>query len=74
MIFANVLLGVSQGLTWSSTVVMKIDLVGENDREFAMGLNEFAGYFAVGLTAYLTGYIANIYDITPYPFNIGIFI
>lgn len=74
VIFANVLLGVSQGLTWSSTVVMKIDLVGENDREFAMGLNEFAGYFAVGLTAYLTGYIANIYGITPYPFNIGIFI
>ena len=58
VIFANVLLGVSQGLTWSSTVVMKIDLVGEKDRGFAMGLNEFAGYFAVGIVAYLTGFIA----------------
>jgi MFS family permease len=68
------LLGVSQGLTWSSTVVMKIDLVGEKDRGFAMGLNEFAGYFAVGVVAFLTGYIANTYGITPYPFYIGIFI
>ncbi|MCX8020804.1 MAG: MFS transporter [Chitinophagaceae bacterium] len=74
VIFANVLLGVSQGLTWSSTVVMKIDLVGEKDRGFAMGLNEFAGYFAVGLVAYLTGFVANKYGVTPYPFYIGIFI
>lgn len=74
VIFANVLLGISQGLTWSSTVVMKIDLVGEKDRGFAMGLNEFAGYFAVGIVAFLTGYIANVYGITPYPFYIGIFI
>jgi len=74
VIFANVLLGVSQGLTWSSTVVMKIDLVGEKDRGLAMGLNEFAGYFAVGLVAFLTGYVANKYGITPYPFYIGIFI
>jgi MFS family permease len=74
VIFANMLLGVSQGLTWSSTVVMKIDLVGEKDRGFAMGLNEFAGYFAVGVVAFLTGYIANTYGITPYPFYIGIFI
>ncbi|MBK7522868.1 MAG: MFS transporter [Saprospiraceae bacterium] len=74
VIFANVLLGISQGLTWSSTVVMKIDLVGEKDRGFAMGLNEFAGYFAVGIVAFLTGYIANTYGITPYPFYIGIFI
>jgi MFS family permease/rhodanese-related sulfurtransferase len=74
VIFANVLLGISQGLTWSSTVVMKIDLVGEKDRGFAMGLNEFAGYFAVGVVALLTGYIANTYGITPYPFYIGIFI
>jgi MFS family permease len=73
VVFANVLLGVSQGLTWSSTVVMKIDLVGEKDRGFAMGLNEFAGYFAVGVVAYLTGYIANTYGITPYPFYVGIF-
>lgn len=74
VIFANVLLGISQGLTWSSTVVMKIDLVGEKDRGFAMGLNEFAGYFAVGLVAFLTGYIANTYGITPYPFYLGILI
>jgi predicted MFS family arabinose efflux permease len=74
VIFANVLLGVSQGFTWSSTVVMKIDLVGEKDRGFAMGLNEFAGYFAVGLVAFFTGYVANTYGITPYPFYIGIFI
>lgn len=72
VIFANMLLGVSQGLTWSSTVVMKIDLVGEKDRGFAMGLNEFAGYFAVGLVAFLTGYVANEYGVTPYPFYIGI--
>ncbi len=74
VIFANVLLGVSQGITWSSTVVMKIDLVGEKDRGFAMGLNEFAGYFAVGIVAFLTGYIANTYGISPYPFYIGIII
>ncbi|MCH8555747.1 MAG: MFS transporter [Schleiferiaceae bacterium] len=74
VIFANVLLGVSQGLTWSSTVVMKIDLVGEKDRGLAMGLNEFAGYFAVGLVAFFTGMVANRYGITPYPFFIGIVI
>lgn len=72
VIFANILLGISQGLTWSSTVVMKIDLVGEKDRGFAMGLNEFAGYFAVGLTAYLSGYIADNYGVTPFPFYLGI--
>jgi len=74
VIFANVLLGASQGLTWSSTIVMKIDLVGEKNRGLAMGLNEFAGYFAVGVVAFFTGYIANTYGITPYPFYIGIFI
>ncbi len=74
VIFANILLGMSQGLTWSSTVVMKIDLVGEKDRGLAMGLNEFAGYFAVGVVAFLSGYVANKYGITPYPFYIGIFI
>lgn len=72
VIFANILLGISQGFTWSSTVVMKIDLVGEKDRGFAMGLNEFAGYFSVGIIAFLTGYIASNYGITPYPFYIGI--
>ncbi len=74
VIFANLLLGVSQGLTWSSTVVMKIDLVGEKERGLAMGLNEFAGYFAVGVVAFLTGFIASRYGITPYPFYLGIFI
>ena len=72
VIFANILLGISQGLTWSSTVVMKIDLVGEKDRGFAMGLNEFAGYFAVGVVALLTGIIAEEYGVTPYPFYLGI--
>ncbi len=74
VVFANVLLGISQGLTWSSTVVMKIDLVGEKNRGLAMGLNEFAGYFAVGVTAFLTGLIADKYGITPYPFYLGIVI
>jgi len=72
IIFANILLGISQGFTWSSTIVMKIDLVGEKNRGLAMGLNEFAGYFAVGLVAFLTGYIADNYGITPYPFYLGI--
>ncbi|MCU0436570.1 MAG: MFS transporter [Raineya sp.] len=72
IVIANILLGVSQGLTWSSTVVMKIDLVGEKDRGFAMGLNEFAGYFAVGVIAFLTGYLASHYGIKPYPFYLGI--
>ena len=58
VIFANILLGIHQGLTWSSTVVMKIDLVGEKDRGLAMGLNEFAGYVSVGVIAFFTGYIA----------------
>lgn len=71
IIFANILLGINQGLTWSSTVNMKIDLVGEKDRGFAMGLNEFSGYLSLGITAYLSGYIANKYGLTPYPFYIG---
>ncbi len=72
VIAANLLLGINQGLTWSSTVVMKIDLVGEKQRGFAMGLNEFAGYVAVALTALLTGWIAGEYGIRPYPFYTGI--
>jgi MFS family permease len=72
VIAANVLLGINQGLTWSSTVVMKIDLVGEKQRGFAMGLNEFAGYISVALVAFLTGWIAAEYGIRPYPFYIGI--
>ncbi len=72
IVVANVLLGVSQGLTWSSTVVMKMDLVGEKQRGLAMGINEFAGYLAVGIIAFLTGYVAEHYGIRPYPFYIGI--
>jgi MFS family permease len=72
IIAANVLLGINQGLTWSSTVVMKIDLVGEKQRGFAMGLNEFAGYIAVAVIAFLTGWIASEYGIRPYPFYVGI--
>ncbi len=72
IVVANVLLGISQGLTWSSTVVMKMDLVGEKQRGLAMGINEFAGYLAVGIVAFLTGYIAENYGIRPYPFYIGI--
>ena len=74
VVFANILLGISQGLTWSSTVVMKIDLVGEKERGLAMGLNEFSGYLAVGLVAFLSGYIAQQYGLVPYPFYLGIFI
>lgn len=74
IIAANVLLGIHQGLTWSSTVVMKIDLVGEKERGFAMGLNEFAGYLAVAIVAFLTGWIAGNYGLRPYPFYIGIVI
>jgi MFS family permease len=72
IIAANVLLGINQGLAWSSTVVMKIDLVGEKQRGFAMGLNEFAGYISVALVAFLTGWIAGEYGVRPYPFYTGI--
>lgn len=72
IIAANILLGINQGLTWSTTVLMKIDLVGEKDRGFAMGLNEFSGYLAVGIVALLTGWIASEYGIRPYPFYVGI--
>jgi len=72
IIVANVLLGINQGLTWSSTVVMKIDLVGEKNRGLAMGLNEFAGYLAVAIVAFFTGWIASNYGLRPYPFYIGI--
>ena len=72
VIAANVLLGINQGLTWSSTVIMKIDLVGDKQRGFAMGLNEFAGYLAVALVAFLTGWLAARYGIRPYPFYTGV--
>jgi MFS family permease len=69
---ANVLLGVSQGLTWSTTVIMKIDLAGPENRGLAMGLNEFAGYFAVALAALGTGYLAARYGLRPEPFFLGV--
>jgi len=72
IILANMLLGINQGLAWSSTVVMKIDLVGEKNRGLAMGINEFAGYLAVAVVAMLSGYIANAYGVRPYPFILGI--
>ena len=71
IIAANVLLGINQGLTWSTTVMMKIDLVGEKQRGFAMGINEFAGYLSVALVAFLTGWLAGEYGLRPYPFYIG---
>jgi MFS family permease len=69
---ANALLGVSQGLTWSTTVIMKIDLAGAKNRGLAMGLNEFAGYFAVAGSALATGLIAARYGLRPQPFYLGI--
>ncbi len=71
VIFANVLLGINQGLCWSTTVIMKIDLVGPKQRGLAMGLNEFAGYLAVSLSALATGYIAATYGMRPAPFLPG---
>jgi MFS family permease len=69
---ANALLGVSQGLTWSTTVIMKIDLAGPERRGLAMGLNEFAGYGAVALSALATGYVAAAYGLRPEPFYLGV--
>ena len=69
---ANVLLGVNQGLTWSTTVIMKIDLAGPANRGLAMGLNEFAGYFAVAGSALATGYVASTFALRPQPFYLGI--
>lgn len=70
MIAANILLGINQGLTWSTTVIMKIDLVGPARRGLAMGLNE-AGYLAVAATAMATGYLADAYGLRPAPFLLG---
>ncbi|MBI4541130.1 MAG: MFS transporter [Gemmatimonadetes bacterium] len=69
---ANVLLGVNQGLAWSATVIMKIDLVGPARRGLAMGLNEFAGYLAVSLAALGAGYLASAYGPRPAPYLIGV--
>jgi MFS family permease len=72
IVAANVLLGINQGLSWSMTVIMKVDLVGPRQRGLAVGLNEFAGYLAVGVTAFLTGYLATRYGLRPVPFYLGI--
>jgi MFS family permease len=72
ILFANVLLGINQGLAWSMPVNMKIDLVGTHQRGLVLGLNEFAGYVSVAIVGFLTGYIAAIYGLKPYPFYIGI--
>jgi MFS family permease len=72
VVVANVLLGVNQGLCWSTTVIMKIDLAGPRRRGLAMGLNEAAGYLAVALTAYLTGLLAARAGLRPEPFYLGL--
>lgn len=71
VIVANIFLGVSQGLAWSTAVIMKIDLAGPRNRGLAMGLNEFAGYGAVAIAAWATGYIAARYGLHPEPFYLG---
>ncbi len=73
IVFANILLGINQGLAWSSTVIMKIDLVGPKNRGLAMGINEFAGYLAVGLASYLASSIAGSYGFAFFPFIPGLF-
>jgi len=72
ILIANAFLGISQGLTWSTTVIMKIDLVGPHRRGLAMGINEFAGYFAVAISALVTGFIASHYGLRPQPFYLGV--
>jgi MFS family permease len=72
IIFANILLGINQGLAWSMTVNMKIDLVGRKRRGLALGLNEFAGYVSVSLVGFVTGYLAATLGLKPYPFYLGI--
>jgi MFS family permease len=72
IVFANFLLGINQGLTWSSTVIMKIDLVGPHRRGLALGLNEAAGYGAIALTALVTGFIAEQSGLRPGPFLLGL--
>ncbi|MEP9390569.1 MFS transporter [Mesorhizobium sp. KR9-304] len=72
IIAANALLGISQGFAWSMTVIMKIDLVGPKGRGLAVGLNEFAGYLAVGVTAFVTGYLAGQYGLRPVPIYLGV--
>lgn len=72
VIVANVFLGINQGLAWSMTVNMKIDLVGKEKRGLALGFNEFSGYFSVAIVGIITGYLASVYGLKPYPFYLGI--
>src|SRR2546427_1664483 len=72
VVFANVLLGINQGLCWSTTVIMKIDLVGPARRGLAMGINEAAGYMAVSASAIAAGYLAATYALRPQPFLLGV--
>jgi MFS family permease len=72
VIAANALLGINQGLAWSMTVIMKVDFVGPKSRGLAVGLNEFAGYLAVGVTAFLTGYLAAQHGLRPVPIYLGV--
>lgn len=72
IIFANVLLGINQGLAWSMTVNMKVDLVGKKNRGLALGFNEFAGYVSVAIVGFVTGYLASSFGLKPYPFYLGI--
>ena len=72
ILVANAFLGISQGMTWSTTVIMKIDLAGPKMRGFAMGINEFSGYIAVALAALGTGYLASVYGLRPQPFYLGV--
>lgn len=73
VIAANILLGINQGLAWSVTVIMKVDIVGQKDRGLAMGINEFAGYLSVGLASYLASYLAATYGYAYFPFLPGVF-
>ena len=73
VIAANILLGINQGLAWSSTVIMKVDIVGQKNRGLAMGINEFAGYLSVGLASYLASSIASSYGYAYFPFIPGLF-
>lgn len=72
VLIANLFLGISQGLTWSTTIIMKIDLVGPRRRGLAMGLNEFAGYLAVAVSAWATSWLASHYGLRPVPFYLGV--
>jgi MFS family permease len=72
IVAANALLGINQGFAWSMTVIMKVDLVGPKSRGLAVGLNEFAGYLTVGITAFLTGYIAERHGLRPAPIYLGV--